>query len=73
MFRISDEVSKSSSSAARKSRKRLKTEEEVALEEAEPDTKRRRRAWELWSSADKHVFFAALNIYGKDFDKIQVR
>lgn len=69
--RISDEVSKSSSSAARKSRKRLKTEEEVALEEAEPDTKRRRRAWELWSSADKHVFFAALNIYGKDFDKIQ--
>ena len=43
------------------------------MEEAEPDTKRRRRAWELWSSADKHVFFAALNLYGKDFDKIQVR
>jgi len=69
--RISEDASRSSSSAARKSRKRLKTEDEVALEEVEPDTKRRRRAWELWSSADKHVFFAALNLYGKDFDKIQ--
>jgi hypothetical protein len=32
---------------------------------------KRRRTWELWSSSDKHMFFDALNEFGKDFDLIQ--
>ena len=33
--------------------------------------KSKRRGWELWSNDDKHIFFSALNEYGKEFDKIQ--
>jgi hypothetical protein len=40
-------------------------------EEDGADVTKRRRTWELWSVGDKHIFFEALNEFGKDFDKIQ--
>ena len=43
----------------------------VKVEEDGADVTKRRRTWELWSVSDKHMFFEALNEFGKDFDKIQ--
>merc|ERR1719471_1450469 len=43
-----------------------------AISEAEETNNcKRRRTWELWGPNEKHIFFEALNEYGKDFDKIQ--
>ena len=43
-----------------------------AISEAEEANNcKRRRTWELWGPNEKHIFFEALNEYGKDFDKIQ--
>ena len=43
-----------------------------AISEAEEaNSCKRRRTWELWGPNEKHIFFEALNEYGKDFDKIQ--
>lgn len=50
-------------------KRKLKPEEDP--DGAAAETKRRRRTWEQWTVADKHIFFAALNMYGKDFDKIE--
>ncbi|XP_068210212.1 protein cramped-like [Palaemon carinicauda] len=33
--------------------------------------KKRRRAWELWSTEDKNIFFESINECGKDFEAIQ--
>jgi len=53
-------------------KKKVKTPvDDIAEETEDYSNKKRRRTWELWRPNEKHIFFEALNEYGKDFDKIQ--
>jgi hypothetical protein len=45
--------------------------DEELLGTAAGENIKRRRTWELWSASDKHIFFDAINEFGKDFDSIQ--
>lgn len=43
----------------------------VAGQNPGSEEKKKKRTWELWSQADKQLFFEALNEHGKDFEAIQ--
>lgn len=52
-------------------RKHVKEIQVPHADAANPESARPRRAWELWSTEDKNLFFEALFEHGKDFDAIQ--
>lgn len=54
-------------STSRKATKRKATKSE----DDAGDVIKHRRTWGLWPDSHKHIFFDALNEYGKDFDLIQ--
>lgn len=60
--------------ASKKADSNVKTEfaeEEDGNRGSGNSEKKRRRAWELWSTEDKNIFFESINECGKDFEAIQ--